>query len=448
MPSARYVPAAALVLAALPGTLIGGDDKGLPKKPDRPFALAVVVAPRPAPTNEAEAKATKEINDSQADVQESIRNKRKSWFTLVDDPTRAEILLEIKGRGWEQGHGAVLQGQVRVFHLDAVKIIGQGGLNPNSWSFKYWRDAASDMTGRLQLFCQKSYERISDARRKGVRPLAVVANDRGVDQMKGDQLDAAIASFDEAIRLAPTLALPHFNKGIALSSRKDWPASRACFDAALKIDQGYQKAYYYRAEARREQGDMPGARADLDEAIRLDPKHLDAWLERANLLCKLGENRAAVADFDQVIVLDPKRKGGILARQGQEWERLGDAERALAAYEAAVAAGYSDAAVHYNRGRLLASSGNEARACAAFTLAAVLDAQDPDILLQRGVCRAKQGQLAQAIQDFSECIRLKPELAAAYYNRALCYSKQGKAKLATADRARALKLDPKIASRK
>jgi tetratricopeptide (TPR) repeat protein len=441
----RCVPVAALALMALPSALLGGDDKSLPKKPDRPFSVAVVLAPRPAPTGEAEAKALEEVTKSQDDVRENIRDKRKDWFTLVNDPAQADILLELTDRGWEQGHGAVLRGQVRVFHLDAVKIVGQGAL---AGGFRYWHQAASDMTGRLQYLCQKSYAMISEARRQGVRPLAVAANDRGVDEMKKDQTAAAIASFDEAIRLAPDYALPHFNRGLALSMRKDWPASRASFDATIRIDPAHQKAYYYRAEGRREQGDLPGARADLDEAIRLDPKHADAWLQRAALLSTLGDDRAAIADLDRVIALDSRRKGAALASQGLAWERLGDTQRALAAYQAAVETGYANAALHYNRGRLLTATGDETRACVAFGVAALLDAKDADILLQRGICRARQGQLAQAIQDFSDGIRLKPDLAAAYYNRGLCYTKQGKTKLAGADRARALQLDPKLAGRK
>src|SRR5438105_5059523 len=80
-------------------------DKGLPKRPDRPFALAVIAAAQLAPTPEAQAKAEKEVADTIADITGNVTGKRKEWFTLVDDPAQAEIILEILGRGRESGHG-------------------------------------------------------------------------------------------------------------------------------------------------------------------------------------------------------------------------------------------------------------------------------------------------------------------------------------------------------
>ncbi len=436
-----------LVLLCLAGSLLAADDKG-PKKPDRPFALAVIASARPPATAEAAAKEQKEVEDSIADIKGYVQGKYKDWFTLVEDPAQAEIILEIDKRGLESGHGAVLEGHVRVFHLDSVHILGQGGLNPNSLDFRHWRQAASDMAGRLRTFCQATYETISTARKGGVRPLAVIANDRGVDQMRAKNIEGAIASFEEASRIAPTYALPSFNRGLAHSSREEWPAAIQAFDAALRIDSSYPKAYYWRAAARRNVNDLAAARADLDQAVRLDPKHLEAWLERGSVLSALGDYKAAIADFDQVITLDPRKKGLGLARQAFAWDRLGDPERALATYEGAVSAGYEDAALHYNRGRLLSKKGDEVRACSAFGSAAALDAKDAEIRFERGLCRAKKGQLDQAIEDFSESVRAKPEMAVAYYNRGLCYARQGKARLASADRARAVKLDPTLARAK
>jgi tetratricopeptide (TPR) repeat protein len=441
----RLIPT---MLALSASSVLLAGDKNLPKRPDRPMALAVMAAARPASSAAVEPGAEKEVQDTIADIKGNISGKRKEWFTVVDDPAQAEIILEIQKRAWESGHGAVITGRVRVFHLDPVTILGQGGLNPNGLDPRYWRQAASDMTGRLQTFCQETYEAIVKARKSGVRPLAVIANDRGVDQFKAGQAAAAVASFDEAIRLAPGFVLAHLNRGLALSSQAQWRFARESFDAALRIDATSEKAFYYRANARRQEGDLAGARADLDEAVRLDPKDADAWLDRGSVLSQLGQHEAALPDFDKAIALDPAKKGRALARQAGVFEKLGDGARALAAYDAAVAAGFDDAAVHYNRGRLLAEKGDSAGSCAAFAAAAALDPGDPDVLFERGTCQAKKGQLDQAVADFSETVRLKPDMALAYFNRSICYSRQGKAALARSDRAHALRLDPSLAARK
>jgi len=434
------------VLVAAAALHAGGDDKKLPKKPDRPFTLAVTASPRPAPSNEVEAKEAKEVTDSLADVRKNVQDKRRDWFTLVEDPAQADIILEIKGRGWEKDHGAVVQGRVFVLDMDPTPIIGQGAVNSNSISFSFWREAAGNMTGRLQSFCQKTYDSISAARRRGIRPLGVIENDRGVELFKSGHHDEAKQAFGEAIRLSPASALPHFNRGLLHSTLKDYEHAMADFDATLRIDPSYPKASFYRGMVHRERGELEPARADFTEAIRIDAKNGEAYLSRGGVLKSLGDTKAAVADFDQAVSLGG-RKGEALAQRGSAYQALGESEKALADYDAALAAGPESGALHYNRGLLLAAKGDP-RACGAFSAAVALDKTDLDSLFERGLCSAKHGELERAIADFSECARLRPNMALAYFNRGICYGKQKRVKLASADRARALKLDQGLATKK
>jgi hypothetical protein len=126
-------------LVAVAATVFAADDKKLPKKPDRPFSIAVTAAPKATPITEDETKAAKELSDSLADVQNSIRDKRKDWFSLVPDPEQAEVILELAGRGREPGHGMVLRGRVYVLGREPTTILGQGALNPNSLDFRFWQ---------------------------------------------------------------------------------------------------------------------------------------------------------------------------------------------------------------------------------------------------------------------------------------------------------------------
>src|SRR5262245_50842588 len=93
-----------LALLCLANSLLAGDEKG-PKKPDRPFALAVMAAALPPATTEAAVKEQKEVQDTIGDIKGYVQGKYKDWFTLVEDPAQAEIILEIDKRGLEPGHG-------------------------------------------------------------------------------------------------------------------------------------------------------------------------------------------------------------------------------------------------------------------------------------------------------------------------------------------------------
>jgi tetratricopeptide (TPR) repeat protein len=436
---------AALLLAAA-ANVSAGDGPKLPKKPDRPFAVAVTAVVHPAPSSEAENRAAKEVSDSIADLQNSIRDKRKDWFSLVTDPEQAEIILEIDRRAPEAGHGTVLRGRTFVLEMKPFEILGQGDLNPNSLDFRIWRQAASDMTQRLQVFCQKTYDDISKARKLGIRPLAVVQNDQGVKQLKADKFDEAIASLGEAIRLAPSFALPRFNRGLAFTSKKDYDHAIADFDEAIRLDPGQAKTYLFRGLVYRELGKTEPARADFDEAIRIDPKDGEAHLARGRLLRSLGDDRGSLPELDQAVALS-SAKGEALAERGSTYAALGEKDKALLDLDAALGDGYRTSGVYYRRGHLL-SGKDDAAACESFEQAVRLDKANVDALFERGICNHKNGLTSKAIDDFSEVIRLKPDRAEAWWNRGLCYVKTKQTRLANADRLQALKLDPGLARKK
>lgn len=435
---------AALAVAA--ATTSAGGDKKLPKKPDRPLTIAVTASPRPPANTEDEIKAAKELSDSLADIQSSFRDKRKDWFSLVAEPEQAEIILEVAGRAREVEHGTVIRGRAYVLGLEPTPILGQGDLNPNSLDFRVWRQAANDITSRLQVFCQSTYDTLSASRKLGVRPLAVIQNDRGIGLAKSDKMDEAVAAFGEAIRLAPSFVIPRFNRGLARSTRKDYEGAIADFDETLRLEPAHPKANLFRGYAYRERGMLERARDDFAEAIRIDPKSGDAQLARGGVLQSLGDSRGAIADLDPLIA-SGTHKGEALALRGVAYQALGEKDRALADFDAALFAGYRSAPLYYHRGRMLREK-NDPRACESFGQAAILDKTDPDALFERGLCNVKQGQLDWAIADFSEVIRQKPERAEAWWNRGLCYGKQKKTRLASADRGQALKLDPGLAAKK
>jgi tetratricopeptide (TPR) repeat protein len=438
----------AVVLAALASTsvLLLAEDKKGPKKPDRPFNLAITTPKRPAPTTDDEIKAAKEVSDTLADIEANVRDKRKDWFVLASNPEDAEIILEVDGRAREYGHGAVLHGLAYVLNLKPFPILGQGALQRSgSFGFGDWRDAAGNMIQRLQVVCQAEYDDISAARKKGLKPLAVLQNDRGLGALAAGKTDEAIADFNEAIRIAPSLAKAHANRGIAYSRGKDFEKAVADFDEALRLEPGYPKASLYRGESNQRRGMLEAAKADYDAAIRLDPKSVDAYLARAGVLQPLGDARGAIADLDKAMALGAA-KADALAQRAISHATLGQKDEALADYDAAIAAGARQMWLYYNRGLLLKEH-NDPKACESFETAASLDRSDPSALFERGLCEAKSGRDDAAIADFTEVIRQRPDKAEAYWNRAICYGKQKKTRAAADDRAKALKLKPELAKK-
>jgi tetratricopeptide (TPR) repeat protein len=94
----------------------------------------------------------------------------------------------------------------------------------------------------------------------------------GVVQLRRGDYAAAVAFYDEALRLDPDHAVALFNRGAALTHAQRYGEAVATLTRALGlgVSEPY-KAYYYRGEARRALGDVNGAIEDFQTALTIAP---------------------------------------------------------------------------------------------------------------------------------------------------------------------------------
>jgi tetratricopeptide (TPR) repeat protein len=105
--------------------------------------------------------------------------------------------------------------------------------------------------------------------------------------------EKALAEFDEAIRLAPNMAV----------------------------------YFYNRSFVRLEQGATEQAINDLDEAIRLNPKNADYYRRRGQIwLC--DDDDRALHDLDEAIRLKPQAAAYYTDR-GRAWFNKGEYDKAI-----------------------------------------------------------------------------------------------------------------------
>jgi tetratricopeptide (TPR) repeat protein len=104
------------------------------------------------------------------------------------------------------------------------------------------------------------------------RSLAGTYVNRGIVYMNRRDYDRALADFDTAIRLEPTLAEGHINRGAALLSRNDYAAAIAAIDQGLELaPEEPARAYYNRGVAHEELGQIAEAYRDYRRASELAP---------------------------------------------------------------------------------------------------------------------------------------------------------------------------------
>ena len=208
----------------------------------------------------------------------------------------------------------------------------------------------------------------------------------------------SVTFFDRAVRMNPKSAVAIYCRGtVMFYEREDYRAAIADFDEALRLYPGYGQAYLNRGFCREQTGDLAGAMADyrhaaraepgayephaamalllnregmkdqarmeFDTALSLNPVFSEGFYQRAMILVEAGEFRQAVNDLDRVILLDPKNKEALVNRAVLRF-RMQELPQALADLDQALSVDdrYPEALV--NRGRVLYYLGRvrEARA--------------------------------------------------------------------------------------
>ncbi|MFZ2065488.1 MAG: tetratricopeptide repeat protein [Xanthobacteraceae bacterium] len=204
---------------------------------------------------------------------------------------------------------------------------------------------------------------------------AVAYENRGNAYLdKGDD-DHAMADYDAAIRLDPSLAVAYNDRGNIWLDREDPARAIAQFDAAIRLDPKFALAYGNRAAAYSQKGDFDRALVDADAEIRLAPKSAQAYIDRGYVHQEKGEFDAAIADYNQAIGLDPKSSAGHNSL-GAVYLATGDWGRGVAEFNEAIRLDPHGSLAYENRGRAYFFAGSLPKALADFRQANVLAPQD------------------------------------------------------------------------
>ena len=102
-------------------------------------------------------------------------------------------------------------------------------------------------------------------------------------------LQAALATFDEAIARRPNYAEAQFNRGNVLLELAELDAAVASYDDAIASNANYIQAYCNRGVALSQLERFDDAVASFDRAISLRPDYAKAYFNRALAWLARGE---------------------------------------------------------------------------------------------------------------------------------------------------------------
>src|SRR5262249_6227440 len=124
------------------------------------------------------------------------------------------------------------------------------------------------------------------------------------------RVDDAIAAYEAAIRLAPTMDLAHCNLGIAWYKKGRLDRAIAAYSRAIELNASSPVNRYQLGLALQSQQDGGGASAAYREAIRLDPDYAEAH-------CNLGSTLQEQGLFAEALAA--RERGHQLGSRRPDW---------------------------------------------------------------------------------------------------------------------------------
>jgi len=139
--------------------------------------------------------------------------------------------------------------------------------------------------------------------------LSEAAYNRGNAHASIGELDRAIADYDQAIQLNPTMATAFDNRGRAYSVKNQFERAVADYDEAIRLNPNSAVALHNRCWARAVLGHTRDALSDCNQSLRIKPQDAVTLGTRGFAYLRAGAFDTAILDYDAALQNDPKMGG-------------------------------------------------------------------------------------------------------------------------------------------
>ena len=217
-------------------------------------------------------------------------------------------------------------------------------------------------------------------------------------------------------------------------------AAQACKDV-LRRDGRNVAALYLLALTAMQQRDCAEAECVFAKVTKLEPNSAEIWANRGNNLVAMNMFDRALKAFDRALAIEPSFPE-VLYNRGKLLGEAGRLEDALACYDKCLEIMPRFADALNNRGAILAQLGRHDEALAAFDKCLAIAPNAPDTLHNRGNLLAKLERYNEALASYDKCITLTPAFAQAWIDVGVLLIRVKRYEEAAKVLARALELDP------
>lgn len=229
--------------------------------------------------------------------------------------------------------------------------------------------------------------------------------------------EAAIAAYEQSLKLEPSMGQAWLNRGCALFYLQEYEQAIASYDQALHRSGDLPDAWYNRAGALAKLQQYDQAIACYERATQLKPDYVAAWHDRGSILFSLQRYSEALICLKQTIQLKPNAPEFRLDL-GRTLTHLHQYEEAIAAYEEAIDLNPNNAAPWSQKGWVLVAMQRYQEAIASYDQALKLNPREAMVWNYLALALAKLQQDREALAAYDQALKLKPNWPTVQNNRA------------------------------
>jgi len=148
-------------------------------------------------------------------------------------------------------------------------------------------------------------------------------------------LEAAIDSYKQALKIKPDYAEAYYNMGVALKDKGNLEAAIDSYKQALKIKPGYIAAYNNMGNVLKDNGDLEAAIDSYKQVLKIKPDYAEAYYNMGAALHDKGNLEAAIDSYKQVLKIKPDYAEAYY-NMGNVLQKKGDLEAAIDSYKQAL----------------------------------------------------------------------------------------------------------------
>ena len=224
--------------------------------------------------------------------------------------------------------------------------------------------------------------------------------------LKSEQREAAIACYQEALKLNPNLSQAHHNLGEIYSDEENWQAAISSYRQAIKLNPKFSWSHHSLGKAFANTQQWEKAISSYQQAIQLNPQAAITYHSLGDALVKQKQLDAAINFYQKVIELQPETwvVHHKLANIFKEKKQL---DAAIVAYHKAIQLNPDFLWSYYSLGEILINLKKWDEAVAAYLSALRIHQDLPSIHEQLGAALEKQSQsnLNEVINYYSQIIQ-------------------------------------------